>query len=215
MDTKISEGRTTMKLSSAELLLKGKHEIRAINDPCDPSCFVWFACANSKPNGICKGFVLLDGESRKLINKNLTDDDEVYVSNCMRMIQDECSEETEKVLVPEVLRFLSPETEYPETCTASCIHRTCPYYRVENFGQPCKHRTPTNEELKEPKLVVRSAEKFLESIPRNSKFGELVDRLDRLEQKISEVEKHPELSPLIPKKPNFFKPKNPNGEDQE
>jgi len=215
MDTKISEGRTTMKLSSAELLLKGKHEIRAINDPCDPSCFVWFACANSKPNGICKGFVLLDGESRNLINKNLTDDDEVYVSNCMRMIQDECSEETEKVLVPEVLRFLSPETEYPETCTASCIHRTCPYYRVENFGQPCKHRTPTNEELKEPKLVVRSAEKFLESIPRNSKFGELVDRLDRLEQKISEVEKHPELSPLIPKKPNFFKPKNPNGEDQE
>ena len=204
-----------MKFSSAELLLKGKHEIRAINDSCDPSCFVWFACANSKPNGICKGFVLLDGESRKLINKNLTDDDEVYVSNCMRMIQDECSEETEKVLVPEVLRFLSPETEYPETCTASCIHRTCPYYRVENFGQPCKHRTPTNEELKEPKLVVRSAEKFLESIPRNSKFGELVDRLDRLEQKISEVEKHPELSPLIPKKPNFFKPKNPNGEDQE
>ena len=204
-----------MRLKSAELLSKGKHEIRAINDSCDPSCFVWFACANSKPNGICKGFVLLDGESRNLINKNLTDDDEVYVSNCMRMIQDECSEETEKVLVPEVLRFLSPETEYPETCTASCIHRTCPYYRVENFGQPCKHRTPTNEELKEPKLVVRSAEKFLESIPRNSKFGELVDRLDRLEQKISEVEKHPELSPLIPKKPNFFKPKNPNGEDQE
>ena len=209
-----------MKFSSAELLLKGKHEIRAINDSCDPSCFVWFACANSKPNGICKGFVLLDGESRKLINKNLTDDDEVYVSNCMRMIQDECSEETEKVLVPEVLRFLSPETEYPETCTASCIHRTCPYYRSENFGQPCKHRTPTNEERKEPKLVVRSAEaeKFLETIPRNSKYGQTLDRLEKIEEKIALLEAEPDkaikLFHIVPTRPSLCKPKSPTGEQE-
>ena len=207
-----------MKLSSAELLSKGKHEIRAINDSCDPSCFTWFACANSVPSGTCRGFVLLDGESRKLINKNLSEDDEVYISNCMRMVQNGCCEETKDVLIPEVLRFLSPETEYPEICSASCIHRTCPYYRTENFGKTCKQRTPpTNEELQE-KLVIRSAEaeKFLETIPRNSKYSQTLDRLQKIEEKIALLETEPEkLFNIFPTRPNLCKPKSPTGEEDE
>ena len=209
-----------MKLKSAELLSKGKHEIRAIGDSCDPSCFTWFACANSVPSGTCRGFVLLDGESRKLINKNLSEDDEVYISNCMRMVQNGCCEETKDVLIPEVLRFLSPETEYPEICSASCIHRTCPYYRTENFGKTCKQRTPpTNEELKEPKLVVRSTEAedkaMLESIPRNSKYGQTLDRLEKIEEKIALLETEPEkLFNVFPTRPNLCKPKSPTGEQE-
>jgi hypothetical protein len=90
---------------SANILSEGKREIRAIGDRCDPSCFVWFACANSKPNDVCKGFVLLDGETRKLINRNLNADDVIYVENCMRMIQNGNSEEE---LVQEVLRYIPP-----------------------------------------------------------------------------------------------------------
>lgn len=99
-----------MKLRSAQILEKGKREIRAIGDNCDPSCFTWFACANSKNDSVCKGFVLLNGETRKLINKNLTENDAIYVENCMRIIQNGSSEETKEQLVQEVLRYLPPQT---------------------------------------------------------------------------------------------------------
>jgi len=97
-----------MKLRSAHILQEGKREIRAIGDSCDPSCFTWFACGNSKPNGICKGFILLDGETRKIINENLSENDVIYVENCMRIIQNGSSEETKEQLIQEVLRYIPP-----------------------------------------------------------------------------------------------------------
>jgi len=104
-----------MQRRSANILLEGKREIRAINDPCDPSCFMWFACANSKPNDVCKGFVLLNGDRRKLINNNLTENDVIYVENCMRIIQNGNSEEPKERLVQEVLRYIPPQpTQHQE-----------------------------------------------------------------------------------------------------
>jgi hypothetical protein len=104
-----------MKQSSANVLRDGKREIRAIGDVCDASCFTWYACAHSKPNGVCEGFVLMNGETRKHLNRILNEDDAIYVQNCARMAQSECPEETREVMVQEVLRYIPPkEPEHQE-----------------------------------------------------------------------------------------------------
>lgn len=88
---------------------EGKREIRALNDPCDASCAVWFACANSKPDGVCNGFALMNGETRKHLNRILNDDDAIYVQKCAHMAQSECPEETREAMVQEVLRYIPPK----------------------------------------------------------------------------------------------------------
>jgi hypothetical protein len=97
-----------MNQSSANLLLAGKAEIRSIGEPCDPSCAMWFACANSTPNGTCKGFVLLDGKSKEILRKNMQEDDLIYLGNCARTIQNGCTPETKESLTKEVYRYLKP-----------------------------------------------------------------------------------------------------------
>lgn len=92
-----------MKKSSANLIALGQRELRAMGDKCDPACFVWYGCANSKPDGICAGFDLLDGETRRHLHKLLSEDDGKYVVNCVRMLQNGSNEEG---LVQEVLRCL-------------------------------------------------------------------------------------------------------------
>jgi hypothetical protein len=102
-----------MKLSSAEILRKGKGEIRAIGDVCDFACFTWYACANSKPSGTCAGFVLRNGETRKHLNRILNEDDGKYVESCMSTIQRGCNEETREAMVQEIQRFIPPEESEP------------------------------------------------------------------------------------------------------
>jgi hypothetical protein len=76
---------------------------------------MWFACANSEPNGTCKGFVLLNGKSQNLLNKTLNEDDKIYVQNTTRMAQNNnISEETREALVKEVLRFIPNEPKRKE-----------------------------------------------------------------------------------------------------
>jgi len=184
-----------MKLRSGKILQEGKREIRAINDPCDASCFMWFACGNSKPNGICKGFILLNGETRKIINKNLNENDALYVEDCVRMVQNKRTPEEQEYFVQEVLRFIPPP-EYPEICDKRCPHVQCSSWGTpEMEGKPCRNRVPTNEEIKhpQPEIIMRNTEAedqaVLQSIPRNSKLGSILDRLDVIEKQVSQVEK--------------------------
>jgi hypothetical protein len=115
----MEKGRINMKLRSARILQEGKREIRAIGDSCDPSCFVWFACGNSKPNDVCKGFVLLNGETRRIINKNLSENDALYVNACVRMVQNnECKPEEKDGLVEEILRYIPPPKTPPSGFSA-------------------------------------------------------------------------------------------------
>lgn len=95
-----------MKKSSANLIALGQRELRAMGEKCDPACFVWYGCGNSKPDGVCAGFLLLDGETKRHLNKLLSADDEKYVSNCMRMLQNGSKDEG---LVKEVLRYIEPQ----------------------------------------------------------------------------------------------------------
>lgn len=96
-----------MKLSSANLIALGQRELRAKGEKCDPACFVWYGCGNSKPDGLCEGFILLDGETKRHLHKLLSEEDEKYVTNCVRMLQ---SGSNEEALVQEVLRYV-PEAE--------------------------------------------------------------------------------------------------------
>ncbi len=97
-----------MDKRSAAILLKGKGEIRAIGEPCDPSCFMWFCCSNSVPDGFCKGFSLLDGESRKLLRRNLQEDDLLYLEDCVGAVQNGCRSDVKRSLTSEVYRCLKP-----------------------------------------------------------------------------------------------------------
>ena len=111
-----------MKLSSANLIASGQRELRAIGEKCDPACFVWYGCGNSKPDGICAGFLLLDGETKRHLHKLLSENDGKYVANCVRMLQSGSNEETKKILVEEVLRFIPPKESEPRATgfTAMC-----------------------------------------------------------------------------------------------
>jgi hypothetical protein len=100
-----------MNRKSANLLLAGKAEIRSIGEPCDPSCALWFCCANSTPNGVCKGFLLLDGRSKELLRQNILEDDLIYLGNCARMIQNGTTPKNEQALTKEVYRYLKPINE--------------------------------------------------------------------------------------------------------
>jgi len=108
--------------------------------------------------------------------------------------------------------------DFPQICTEQCTYVTCPYRRPENYGQSCKQRTVPNEKLQQPQT--RSAEQaILESIPRNSRLGRILDRLDALEKAMTEAEqtvKEPELHRhLIKDHPKFCEPKNPERERDE
>jgi hypothetical protein len=107
-----TRGAKHVKLSSAKLLREGKREIRSIGDPCDPACHVWTFCSNSLPNGTCEGFIILNGDSRRLINQNLREDDLVYAQNCAKIAQNECDEQTRDVMVKEILRYI-PQHRQP------------------------------------------------------------------------------------------------------
>lgn len=103
-----------MDRRSAEILSKGKAEIRAIGEPCDPSCAMWFCCENSVPNGICKGFVLLNGESRKLLRRNMQEDDLLYLEDCVGAVQNGCAPDVKRSLTGEVFRCLKPISDILE-----------------------------------------------------------------------------------------------------
>jgi hypothetical protein len=156
----MEKGRIKMKLRSGKILQEGKREIRAIGDSCDPSCFTWFACGNSKPNGICKGFVLLDGETRKLINRNLTENDALYIENCMRIIQNGNSEEPKEQLVQEVLRYIPPPKQQPSGFIAM----------LESA-----HPTTEKQELEEPHTN-SEFQRMLDASGKNSEPHTIVER---------------------------------------
>lgn len=101
----------SMNRRSAHILSTGKAEIRAIGESCDPSCMMWFCCANSVPNGTCKGFLLLDGESRKLLQRNMQEDALLYLEDCVGAVQNGCSPEAKRSLTKEVYRCLKPVSD--------------------------------------------------------------------------------------------------------
>jgi len=129
-----------VKESSANIMRQNKRVIRAISEPCDASCATWFACANSKPNGVCSGFVLMNGQTRKHLDKILNEDDAIYVQNCVRMIQNGDMSEDKESLVEEVLRFI-PEVERQPKETGFAAMLT-----AARSGTPTSEHTAPEEE---------------------------------------------------------------------
>jgi len=106
----------------------------------------------------------------------------------------------------------------PEICDPDgCDRYQCSSHdNPQAWGFPCFYHVRTNEELKELKRSIEAKEKaFLESVPRNSKFGEMLDRLQKIEEKIALLETEPEkLFNVFPTRPNLCKPKSPTGEQE-
>lgn len=70
------------------------------------------------------------------------------------------------------------ESEFPEICTPECKHRTCPYYRQENFGKACKMRL---EQYKTPKNVNLPIQRQIEKAIEKA-FEPYENRLKRIEE---------------------------------
>lgn len=166
-----------MNKSSANLIALGRRELRAIGEKCDPACFTWYACANSKPDGLCDGFILLDGESKRHLHKLLSEDDGKYIQSCMNIVQRECNDETKETLVSEVLRCL-PEAEPEPRPTGFTAMRNAAF-----------HVNPSTSES-EPETEERATSGF-SAMLRASANGKKTD--DRLA-----IERHhPEPSEII------------------
>lgn len=96
-----------MKLSHANLMLEGKARMPKKGDTCDMSCQFAFACANMKEGEPCEGFQLLsNGKITRLIKQNLAEYDQEYIQNCIRLIQNGTTPETEELMVQEVYRHI-------------------------------------------------------------------------------------------------------------
>jgi hypothetical protein len=203
-----------------------------------------------------------------LLDKNLSQDDLIYIQNCARMAQNECPEETRNALAQEVLRYIpheepqresgfsymakcargiqnappqepEPETrstegfqgmltaisrteqtdnvtltraidesQFPDFCNPmKCppdYARHCSANRPENYGKRCVYKTLTTEEMKHPET--RAID--------NNKLKNLLDRLEIVEKELRNAENSPKNEHIIPSRPNFCKPKNPNGEEE-
>lgn len=98
-----------MKLTHANVMMKGQRRMPIKGDTCDMSCQFAFACANMKEGEPCKGFQLLsNGKITRLIKQNLAEYDQEYIQNCIRMIQNGTTPETEEAMVKEVYRYIAP-----------------------------------------------------------------------------------------------------------
>jgi len=127
-----------------------------------------------------------------------------------------------------------PTTHDFEHPTLELIHwleESLSYYEKENDKEAVSlFRTLLQETQEKMDIITRSNEQpqtqdteeektILESIPRNSRLGQVLDRLDVLEKNIAEAEKivkEPELHRhLVKGHPRFCEPKNPERERDE
>lgn len=101
------------------------------------------------------------------------------------------------------------ENDFPKICDGkSCsveYQRHCEANRPENYGKSCIYRTPTNEEIKRPEPQQRIAK---------STLPELLDRLETVEKEVYKRENSAKSVHVIPNRPSFCKPKNPDGSEE-
>jgi len=108
--------------------------------------------------------------------------------------------------------------DFPAICDKNCPHVQCSSWGNDDaIGKPCRNLVPTNEQLKPQTRSTEEEEIILQSIPRNSRLGRILDRLDALEKTMTEAEKivkEPELHKhLVKGHPRFCEPKNPEREE--
>jgi hypothetical protein len=111
--------------------------------------------------------------------------------------------------------------DFPAICDKNCPHVQCSSWGNDDaIGKPCRNLVPTNEQLKQPQIrSTEDAKEILESIPRNSRMGRILDRLDALEKTMTEAEKivkEPELHRhLVKNRPRFCEPLSPQRRNEE
>jgi hypothetical protein len=95
------------------------------------------------------------------------------------------------------------ESQFPTLCNPMLCPpnyaRHCSANTPEHFGEPCIYHTPTNEQIKHPEPEQRAT---------------LPELLETLETEVWKAENSAKNEHIIPNKPNFFKPKNPDGSEE-
>ena len=87
------------------------------------------------PSGTCRGFALLNHQTRRHLNRILNEDDNKYIESCVKTIQRGCDAETEEGLVREVLRYISHEEPQRQTGFLAMCEATRPA-RTSETVQP-------------------------------------------------------------------------------
>ena len=156
-----------MKASHANLLLEEKARMPMKGDTCDMSCQFAFACANMKDGEPCQGFQLLsNGKISRIIRQNLAEYDEEYIQNCVRLIQNGTTPETEEAMVQEVYRYIIPpkqregfigmlesaferHTDEPEFHAKATAHNQEPAISFFKYHNKPEYPQKTNREIQE------------------------------------------------------------------
>lgn len=77
----------TIPQKDANLILRQSTKFPQQGDQCNGSCAFYFCCRNSKDFAECRGFLMLNGESEKLLKRGLTEHDLEYIENAHSIIQ--------------------------------------------------------------------------------------------------------------------------------
>jgi len=77
----------TIGKEDAHLILTNSAKFPTKGAQCNGSCVFYFACQNSKDFSECTGFLMLNGESERLLKRGLTEHDLEYIENAHSVIQ--------------------------------------------------------------------------------------------------------------------------------
>jgi len=90
----------TIPKKDADIILRQSAKFPQKGDQCNASCAFYFCCQNSRDFEECKGFLMLNGESEKLLKRGLSENDLEYIENAHTFIQRSIeNEQTEQATV--------------------------------------------------------------------------------------------------------------------
>jgi hypothetical protein len=79
---------SSISQKDANLILRKEGRFPTKGSQCNASCVFYFCCANSKDFGTCeKGFQMMNGESKRLLERNLGVDSVKYIENSYGFIE--------------------------------------------------------------------------------------------------------------------------------
>jgi len=144
----------------ANLILSDDKRFPTIGSDCNASCCFYFCCANSEDYGKCQGFIMMNGESARLLKRTLDNNVLEYIQNSYVTAQHALTNgnmETVECVTRDIhqLEELSKQTEKRFTLRGMDIFEiepdgslSIPEPKEPELRLP-EHRTFRNVDLKE------------------------------------------------------------------
>jgi hypothetical protein len=77
----------TIPQKDADIILRKTAKFPTKGSQCNSACAFYFCCANGKDFEQCQGFLMLNGETKKLLEKNLGTDAVEYIKNSYDFVE--------------------------------------------------------------------------------------------------------------------------------